>query len=146
MTGRHESVIVGVVTRLAIPFIQMFAFYVIAHGHYSAGGGFQGGVLLAMSTVLPRIVFGAEESRRQFSTRAAITLAGCGVMIYFLTGVAGLLYGGSFLDYGALAFLGEDHAIRRYLGILIVETGIGFGVWGALVTVYDQLLDGAQPV
>lgn len=142
MTGPHPSVIVGAVTRLLVPFIQMFAFYVIAHGHYSAGGGFQGGVLLAMSTVLPRVVFGAEASRRTFSTRTAVTLAGFGVFLYYLTGVLGIVLGGSFLDYGALSFLGDDPSMRRYLGILIVETGIGFGVWGALVTVYDQLLDG----
>lgn len=145
MIERHPSVIVDTVTRLAVPFLQMFAMYVIAHGHYSPGGGFQGGVLLAMSTVLPRIVFGAEASRQQFSTRTAITLAGIGVLIYYLTGVLGLLYGGSFLDYGVLAFLAEEVATRRYLAILIVETGIGLGVWGALVTVYDQLLDGASP-
>jgi len=145
VTDRHSSVIVDTVTRLSIPFLQMFALYVIAHGHYSPGGGFQGGVLLAMSTVLPRLVFGAEASRQQFSTRAAITLAGVGVLIYFLTGVLGLLYGGAFLDYGTLSFLGGDPSTRRYLAILLVETGIGLGVWGALVTVYDLLLDGEAP-
>jgi len=142
---RHPSVIVDTVTRLAVPFLQMFALYVIAHGHYSPGGGFQGGVLLAMSTVLPRIVFGAEASRQQFSTRTALTMAGVGVLIYYMTGVFGIVYGGSFLDYGVLGFLGEEPAVRRYLAILLVETGIGLGVWGALVTVYDQLLDGASP-
>ena len=35
--------IIKTTSRLLIPFIQLFALYVIAHGHHSPGGGFQGG-------------------------------------------------------------------------------------------------------
>ena len=34
------------------PFIQLFGLYVIAHGHHSPGGGFQGGVILGTSLIL----------------------------------------------------------------------------------------------
>ena len=43
MIRREDSVIVHVVTRVMVPLIQIFALYVIFHGHYSPGGGFQGG-------------------------------------------------------------------------------------------------------
>lgn len=35
------------ICRVLFPFILMFGFYVIIHGHLSPGGGFQGGAILA---------------------------------------------------------------------------------------------------
>ena len=40
------SLIIEMGVRIMIPFIQLFGLYVIAHGHLSPGGGFQGGVVL----------------------------------------------------------------------------------------------------
>ena len=39
----NDSLIIRVAARFMTPFIQVFGLYVIAHGHYSPGGGFQGG-------------------------------------------------------------------------------------------------------
>jgi len=36
-----ESVVIRTVARIAVPFIQVFALYVIVHGALGAGGGFQ---------------------------------------------------------------------------------------------------------
>merc|ERR1711991_920276 len=36
-----DPVITGVAARFMVPFMQIFGLYVIAHGHYSPGGGFQ---------------------------------------------------------------------------------------------------------
>ncbi|MCK4691085.1 MAG: MnhB domain-containing protein [Desulfuromonadales bacterium] len=41
-----ESLIIQTAVRILVPFIQLFGLYVIVHGHYSPGGGFQGGVIL----------------------------------------------------------------------------------------------------
>ncbi len=46
------DLIIKTVCRLLIPFVQLFALYVIAHGHHSPGGGFQGGVILGASIIL----------------------------------------------------------------------------------------------
>lgn len=141
MTGRYESLVVDVVARLNVPFMQLFALYVIVHGHYSPGGGFQGGVILAVSVILHRLVLGPEESGRRFSPRAGLALAVGGVLAFLVIGLIPLLAGASFLDYAALPFRGLEPAARRYIGILLVEIAIGLGVWGALVMVYDTLAD-----
>ncbi|MFW6323799.1 MAG: hydrogen gas-evolving membrane-bound hydrogenase subunit E, partial [Desulfovibrionales bacterium] len=44
--------IVSRVAKLMIPFIHLFGLYVIAHGHHSPGGGFQGGVILGAGFLL----------------------------------------------------------------------------------------------
>ena len=46
------DMIIRSTSRLIIPFIQIFALYVVAHGHHSPGGGFQGGVVLGAAVIL----------------------------------------------------------------------------------------------
>jgi multisubunit Na+/H+ antiporter MnhB subunit len=55
MRGYYDDRIVALSSRLVVPFIQLFALYVVFHGHYSPGGGFQGGAMLAASFLLIRL-------------------------------------------------------------------------------------------
>ncbi len=142
MNEPYESLFVDVVTKAMVPMIQVFAFYVITHGHYSPGGGFQGGVMLAASTILLRLAMGRDESFRRFPADWGILLAAGGTLLFFLMGFLSLAFGGNFLDYGVLPLLGGDEVTRRYWGILLAEVFIGFLVWGALVAIYDALSGG----
>ncbi len=140
MTGRFESVFLDVVTRAMVPLIQVFAFYIITHGHYSPGGGFQGGVMLAASIILLRIALG-EESYRRFPREAGIWIAGVATLLFTLLGFVSILFGGNFLEY-AYVVPGMDAVELRYWGIFFAEVFIGFLVWGALVAIYDALVTG----
>jgi multicomponent Na+:H+ antiporter subunit B len=144
MRGRFQNTIVDGVARLMVPFIQIFALYVITHGHYGPGGGFQGGVILAASIMLLRLTMGEEEEHRRFSPRAAQTLASIGVLIYAGAGIVPLGFGGAFLDYAHLPIPGMHGAELRSLGILIVESGVSMVVWATLVIIFDYLL-GREP-
>ncbi len=139
MRGQFENTIVSGVTRLGVPFIQIFALYVIIHGHYAPGGGFQGGVILAASMMLLRLSLGEEEEHRRFSPTAALVLACIGSLVYGVAGLVPLLLGGEFLNYARLPIPGIDGPQLRFLGILIVEIGVGMVVWGTLVTLFDYL-------
>jgi multicomponent Na+:H+ antiporter subunit B len=141
MIRRDESVIIDVVTRVMVPIIQIFAFYVIFHGHYSPGGGFQGGALLAGSVLLQRVVFGRDRSQGGFPSRLGIPFGILGVSIYFGTGLWAQLSGGNFLQYDALP-LGMDPVMLRNTGILLVEIGVGFAVMGILISIFDDLVEG----
>ena len=140
MTSGFESVFLQTVARGTVPFLQLFAFYVITHGHYSPGGGFQGGVMLAASIILLRITLG-EESLRRFPESVGMMLAGAGALCFVLLGFAPLLTGGNFLEH-AHAFFWMEPEGARYWGILLAEIFIGFLVWGALVAIYDALAAG----
>jgi len=136
---RYQSIIVQTVCSLLIPFIQLFAIYVIIHGHYGPGGGFQGGVLLAVSVILQRLYLGKAVSYRKFPPTLAIVAAAIGMLIFGLSGMIPLLTGGSFLDYAYLPIPWVSGAELRSLGILIVEIGIGLAVFGTLVLIFDNL-------
>lgn len=122
--------------------LQLFALYVLLHGHYSPGGGFQAGILLAASLILPLLTMGRGRGRRSLSLRGAVTLTAVGVLIYTLVGVLPLLTGsGTMLDYAALP-LGGEAADRRSLGILLIEVGVTIGVAGAMVAIFYGLAGG----
>ncbi len=142
MTNREHSPIILLGSRFLSPYIMMFGFYVIFHGHYSPGGGFQGGTLLAASLLLIRISSGTEIANLQFKDYLATPYAALGVLIYFGTGLVALIMGGYFLDYGQLPIPGLEPADLRYWGILIIELGIGITVMTVLVLIYDNMVKG----
>lgn len=141
MIDRYESPIVQVVCSVLTPFIQLFALYVIMHGHYGPGGGFQGGVLLAVSIMLSRLYLGKEVSHRNFPPKLAVALAAIGMLLFVLAGLIPMVTGGVFLDYAYLPIPWVSGATLRYLGILIVEMGIALAVFGTLVLVFDKLVE-----
>lgn len=135
-----SSVIILGVSRLIVPYIQIFALYVVFHGHYSPGGGFQGGALFAASIILERFVLGEKMSWQMFPLRIAMPLGLIGVLLYALVGALGLTSNGAYLDYAALPFNLSLPALRS-LGILLIEIGVAMGVCGVLVSIFDQLVN-----
>lgn len=140
MITERDNPIVVIVSRLVSPFIMVFALYVVFHGHYSPGGGFQGGTMLAASLILIRLTACTEIAQLQFKRSWGIVLGCSGVLIYFSTGLLAMIMGGNFLDYSFLPFSGHADQIRS-LGILLVEVGVALAVMGILVAIYDDLLD-----
>jgi multicomponent Na+:H+ antiporter subunit B len=131
------DLIVKTTCRLVIPFIQIFALYVIAHGHYSPGGGFQGGVIMGASLVLFAIAFDLRSAIRRMGERVIMLLAILGVGIYAGVGILCMLLEKNYLDYSALAtFLPFDPVSARYHGILMVEIGVGIVVMAVMVLLY----------
>ena len=134
------DLIVKTSSRLIVPFSQIFALYVIAHGHHSPGGGFQGGVILGASIILYAICHNLRSSLTHISEKLAVLLCGLGVLIYAGTGLLSLLYGANYLDYSALSqLLGVDPVTARSHGILMVEIGVGISVMAVMVSLYYNL-------
>jgi multicomponent Na+:H+ antiporter subunit B len=142
--GAYPTVVVRVVAALLSPFIAMFGLYVIAHGHYGPGGGFAGGVFLAVGAILPRLTLPEHIAYRLVPPTVGPLAGAIGMLAFLAIGLAPLLLGGAFLDYGQLAFGGMEPARARYLGILVVEVAVGLAVFGAMVLLFDVLTGRAQ--
>lgn len=135
-----HDLIIKSTCRLIIPFIQLFALYVIAHGHHSPGGGFQGGVILGASVIVYAISHNLRSSLGRVSERVAVLLCTLGVFLYAATGGLCQLTGANFLDYSGLAvILGVDPITARSHGILLVEIGVGLAVMSAMISLYYNL-------
>lgn len=142
MRKHKYNQIISTVSGAISPFIMLFGLYVIFHGHYSPGGGFQGGTLLAASLLLIRLAAGFDIAQLQWKRILGTPLGSIGVLIYFGTGFLAMISGGEFLNYRFLPFAGFTEAGLRSLGILMVEIGVGVAVMAILVAIYDDLLEG----
>ena len=144
MIERHGSVVVQTFVRILVPLVQLFALYVLLFGHDSPGGGFQAGVMFGASYILLGLAFGHEMLAHRVSEPVCLALAATGVLIYLGTGLAGMVFGGNFLDYGVLP-VGESVARARYFGILFVETGVGLAVAATIVLLFCRLAESEPP-
>ncbi len=130
--------ILRIVTKIVIPYIILFAFYVQFHGDFGPGGGFQAGVIFAAGMILYSLVFGLSAARRVISPVAIEFLIALGVLIYAGTGILTILLGGNFLDYDMLNhhFLPGFLPHGQHLGIFLVEAGVGITVAAVMIAVF----------
>lgn len=142
MTRPFDSVIIRTLLGPLVAAIQLFSLYVVVHGHYSPGGGFQGGALLAAALILPMLVYGRELPNRAgfvvVGFRGATAMSAIGVLIFVGVGLYPLLAGHPMFDYAALP-LPTDEATRRSMGILVIEFGVTLGVAGAVAAIFHVL-------
>jgi len=139
--GDHSRIIVGTTVRLVVPVIQLFALYVVAHGHHSPGGGFQGGVILGASFIIIALAMDLDAALARFSEKSYFRLASVGILIYAGFGVLCQVLGSDFLDYGILQkiFLTDGPEMARSHSMLGVEVGVAFTVTGIMFAIYANL-------
>lgn len=138
-----QDMILQTAVRILIPFIQLFGLYVIVHGHYSPGGGFQGGVIIGAAIILMALVFGLRSSMHYVSENTNKTLAILGPFVFCFIGALTILFGGGFLDYSALnAVIPIGSVEWRSFGIFLVELGVGIGVMSIMIRIYRVLSSG----
>ena len=119
--GPSELVING--AGVVLPIIFLFGAYVIANGHLSAGGGFQGGAVVASGTVLLVLARPSASLPEGF---LSVTESIAGVL-YVAIGIFGLIFAGGFLDshilprgqFGAFVSAGAIPVISVLLGIKV---------------------------
>ena len=139
MREYYDDRIVALSVRLVTPFIQLFALYVVFHGHYSPGGGFQGGAMLAASFILIRLSVGSAVAQSQFRRSWGTPVSSIGSLVFLGTGLIVLFFGFNFLDYAGLPF-GLPQSELRNAGILAIELGVAVTVAATLTAIYDDLV------
>lgn len=153
-------IIIATTVRILVPVIQLFALYVLAHGHHSPGGGFQGGVILGASFILLALVSDLPRTLRRFSENSFLILGAVGILIYAGTGLVCQFLGQNFLDYDALHSVipnfidsaagklsGEEAILSdvdrgkwaRSHAMLIVEVGVAMTVCSIMFAIYAIL-------
>ena len=138
-----EDLIIKTAVRLMVPFAQLFGLYVIVHGHYSPGGGFQGGVILGAAFIMLALAFDTQTSQQYMSIRINAIFSNLGAAIFVGVGALCAIFGGLFLDYSALDTLIPLGPVEwRSFGIFLVEVGVGFAVMSIMVLLYWNLSSG----
>lgn len=131
----NPHVVLRVVSKLLIPFIIVFGFYVHFHGEYSPGGGFQAGVILASAVILYALIFGLPAARKAVPPAVVRVGFALGAIIYAGVGFATMLMGGDFLDYDVL-HPDQAHHTGQHMGIILVEVGVLVTVTCVMIAIF----------
>jgi multicomponent Na+:H+ antiporter subunit B len=131
------SLIVKTITRLTIGLILIFGIYIVLHGHLSPGGGFAGGVIIALSFVHLMLAFGKDVAAAKVSADLASNLESIGALMFLGVALLGFL-GGSFflniLEKGVPFKLFSAGTILLSNMAISLKVGIGlFAIFLALV-------------
>lgn len=137
---KDPDLIIDTTCRLMIPIIQLFALYVVAHGHHSPGGGFQGGVIFGASFILLALSRDLQAAQRWVPEKRVLNLAGIGILIYSGFGFACMLLGSNFLDYEILHKIMPATPVEaRSHSMLGVEIGVAFTCTAIMFSIYSNL-------
>ncbi len=115
------------------PLIAIFAAYIIMNGHLSAGGGFQGGAIIASGVMLLLLANPQYALDHDF---LGITESLAGVL-YVLAGIAGMIFAGGFLDSRMLP-LGQFGAFFSAGAIPVISVLLGIKVGCELSVIIDR--------
>jgi multicomponent Na+:H+ antiporter subunit B len=132
-SSRPSSEIVQSGAQIIVPLISIFAAYIIMNGHRSAGGGFQGGAVIASGVLL--LVLASAQYRINLEF-LSMTESAAGVL-FVLMGVAGLIFAGGFLDNRMLP-LGQFGAFFSAGAIPVLSVLLGVKVGCELSVIIDR--------
>ncbi|MBN1869750.1 MAG: hypothetical protein JW847_04140 [Candidatus Omnitrophica bacterium] len=131
------SLIVKTITRLTVGFIILYGIYIISHGHVSPGGGFAGGVIIALSFIHLMLAYGKEETLKRLPHNAASILESIGALLFLMIAVLGFTGGSFFLN-----FIPKGEPFRLFsAGIIpLCNVAISFKVSAGLFAIFVALV------
>ena len=98
MTDEGMSKIVKTIAGVSFPLVLIFGLYVIAHGHLTPGGGFQGGAVVASGLAMILIAFGSTWAMKKAKKKNLTILESVGGLTFILFALLGLFYGTVFFE------------------------------------------------
>jgi energy-converting hydrogenase B subunit I len=106
------SRIVKTITNVAFPFIMIYGLYVIAHGHLTPGGGFQGGAIVASGLAMLLVAYGSIWVVGKIKEKHLSVLESIGAIGFIGLGFIGVLLILFYTSYSASFFknflIGQD--------------------------------------
>ena len=116
------------------PFVLVYMFYVILHGHLSPGGGFQGGVLAVAVIVFIHVGHGYENTVKMLNIDFMRRTEGFAVTAYIVIAFLGVVFAAQFcenfafdngnigdlLSSGTIAWMDEAVGLKVITGVSVL--------------------------
>ena len=117
-----------------LPFILVYIFYIILHGHLTPGGGFQGGVLSVAAVVLIDLGHGYRTLKESMHPSLLRKVEGIGVTAYIVIAMMGVILGarfceniaylngdiGALISSGTISWMDEAVAANVFCGVIVI--------------------------
>ncbi|OGS23069.1 MAG: hypothetical protein A2252_08085 [Elusimicrobia bacterium RIFOXYA2_FULL_39_19] len=87
------TIIVKTITRYTVVLILLFGIYFIMNGHLVHGGGFAGGIIVALSYMHVMLAFGKEVAMKRITDKTIQFLVGLGSLSFLILGILGMTKG-----------------------------------------------------
>ncbi len=133
-----SSKIIKTIAQKLFPFIVLFGFYLISHGHLSPGGGFQGGVVLGTAIILLALSHSIEQTEKKFKSRWLNMLEKLGILTLIFLGFLGIFFGYSFLSN--FLPLGKPGQIASGGLMLLFNIAIGIKIAAGVSVIFYALV------
>lgn len=137
-----DDLFVKTITRMILPFIQVYGIFVVLHGHLSPGGGFSGGAIIGAGIVLYTLAFGLEKGKKKMPHEVSLKIETSGILIYAGMGLVGIFAGYHFLANKTAGFpMGTLGRILSAGLIPIVTVAIGLKVMSTIITLFHTMIE-----
>ena len=140
MSREHDkgmSVIVKTITRLTIGLILLYGIYIISHGHLSPGGGFAGGVIIALSFIHLMLAYGKETVFKKFPKGLISFFENSGAIMFLAIALLGFTGGYFFLNF---IDKGKPYELFSAGIIPLCNIAIGLKVGAGLFAIFVALV------
>lgn len=137
-----RDLIVQVIARFIIPFVQIYGLYIVLYGHLSPGGGFAGGTVIASSLILYVLAFGVHSEEELLPESWTRIIESLGALMYVAVGIVGILLGSRFLGNQVAGFpMGVPGRLLSGGMIFVLTTVIGIKVASTMITLFTHLIE-----
>jgi multicomponent Na+:H+ antiporter subunit B len=136
------SRIVKTITSIAFPLTMIYGLYVIAHGHLTPGGGFQGGAVVASACAMILVAYGSVWTLGKIKEKNLSILESIGAICFILLAILGLGFGtvffknflvGSDIIFGIIPSFGSAIANINTGGVIpLMNFSVGLKVIAGL--------------
>ncbi len=141
--GPDMSLIVRTSVGYLAALFWLFPVYIVFHGHLSPGGGFQGGVSLAVLVILLYVVFGTRRASVSLGPTRLHTAESISALGFLLVGMVGVVHGLAYLTNAAAGFpTGTPGRLPSGGMIPLLNLLIGLKVAAGLGSIFLDMLSG----
>lgn len=141
MLSTRFTMMVDQTLKWMIPFLAVLGAYLIFFGHLSPGGGFVGGVVLAIIPILLTITYGVEISEYKFKPTQKKVVEDIGVIGFILLGLLGISTGSNFLANGQAHFGPGNTGELISAGLIpCLNIMIGIKVGASMAIIFNSLM------
>lgn len=130
--------IVKTVTRITVGLIFLYGIYIVIHGHVSPGGGFAGGVIIALSFIHMMLAFGKDLLLKKVPISMASFFESFGALMFLAIALAGFMGGYFFLNF--FTHKGEPFTLFSAGTIPLCNIAISLKVGAGLFAIFVVLV------
>jgi len=127
-TNNGMTLIVKTVTRVSVWLIILYGLYIILHGHLTPGGGFGGGVIIALALLNVLLAYGKTFTENWLNMNTLHRIEASSIMLFLIMGILGIFAGNgflaNFLSQGNLFSLASAGTIPLFNILIGIKVGM----------------------